>query len=85
MENCGVDFGFMTKKFNFKYRSNNWLKLHGYNMRRKPFARKKIIRDRIILDECQLRFNNRVIFGTAGEGMGFRFKLEALNNQSFFY
>lgn len=39
------------KDFYYKYKSNNWLKRHGFNMRRKPFRRRSIIKDKL-MDLC---------------------------------
>jgi len=43
------------KKINFKYKSNNWLKMHGQVKRRKPFFREG--RPRILWDDEAWKFN----------------------------
>lgn len=60
-----IVFDAFNERYYQKYKSNNWLKLHGKTMRRKPFKR-----------ESQENF---FILGTVGRGMHFRSKLQMLD------
>ena len=40
-----------TLKLTSKYMPNNWLKNHGYPMRRKPYGKRKLKKEYIIFDE----------------------------------
>lgn len=48
LENLKSNFNFPKRSYEHKYKSNNWIKMHGKAMRRKPFKKVNAV---VMMDE----------------------------------
>ena len=61
LENLKSNFNFPKRSYEHKYKSNNWIKMHGKAMRRKPFKKVNAV---VMMDEANEKAEKAA---TAGE------------------